>query len=115
MHIVYQGGVVQRGWSMNRFVQVTSTAAAKLFGLFPRKGTIAVGSDADIVLWDPRRQYTIRAATQFMRVDYNPYEGTTLGGSPSLVIARGRVIFEDDKFLGKRGQGEFLKRGIGVV
>ena len=113
MHIAYQGGVVARGWSMHRFVQVTSTAAAKLFGLFPRKGTIAVGSDADIVLWDPARKYTIRAATQFTRVDYNPYEGTTIDGSPSLVIARGRVIFEDDKFLGKRGQGEYLKRGVG--
>ena len=115
MHIVYQGGVVQRGWSMNRFVQVTSTAAAKLFGLFPRKGTIAVGSDADIVLWDPRRKYTISAASQFTRVDYNPYEGTTIDGSPSLVMARGRVIFEDDKFLGKRGQGEYLKRGMSAA
>lgn len=115
MHIAYQGGVVQRGWSMNRFVQVTSTAPAKLFGLFPRKGTIAVGSDADIVLWNPQRQYTISAATQFMRVDYNPYEGTIINGSPSTVIARGRVIFENDKFLGKRGQGEFLKRGTSVL
>jgi len=111
MHIAYQGGVVQRGWSMNRFVQITSTAPAKLFGLFPRKGTIAVGSDADLVLWNPRRPYTIRAATQFTRVDYNPYEGMTIDGSPSMVIARGRVIFKDDQFLGKRGQGEFLKRG----
>ncbi|MEW5721271.1 MAG: dihydropyrimidinase, partial [Chloroflexota bacterium] len=115
MHIAYQGGVVQRGWTMNRFVQVTSTAAAKLFGLFPRKGTLAVGSDADVVLWDPARPYTIRAATQFTRVDYNPYEGTTISGSPSLVIARGRVIFEDDKYLGKRGQGEFLKRGTDAL
>lgn len=111
MHIVYQGGVVQRGWSMNRFVQLTSTAPAKLFGLFPRKGTIAVGSDADIVLWDPARHYTISAATHFMRVDYNPYEGMTIEGSPSLVMARGRVIFENERFLGKRGQGQFLKRG----
>ena len=111
MHLVYQGGVVERGWSMNRFVQVTSTAAAKLFGLFPRKGTIAVGSDADIVLWDPNRLYDISAATHFMRVDYNPYEGTTISGSPALVMARGRVIFEGDKFLGKAGQGEYLRRG----
>ena len=115
MHIAYQGGVVKRGWSMNRFVQVTSTAPAKLFGLFPRKGTIAVGSDADLVLWDPNRKYTISAATHFMRVDYNPYEGTTIDGSPSLVIARGRVIFADDKFLGKRGQGKFLKRGTAIL
>ncbi len=111
MHLVYQGGVVQRGWSMNRFVQVTSTAAAKLFGLFPRKGTIAVGSDADIVLWDPKRPYTISAKSHYMRVDYNPYEGLTIGGSPSLVMSRGRVIFENDQFLGKPGQGKYLRRG----
>lgn len=115
MHIAYQGGVVQRGWSMNQFVQITSTAPAKLFGLFPRKGTLAVGSDADIVLWNPQCQYTISAATQFMHVDYNPYEGTIIDGSPSLVIARGHVIFENDKFFGRRGQGEFLKRGTSTL
>ena len=115
MHVVYQGGVVQRGWSMNRFVQVTSTTPAKLFGLFPRKGTLAVGSDADIVLWDPQRKYMISAATQFTRVDYNPYEGMTIDGSPSLVMARGRVIFENDKFLGWRGQGEYLRRGMSAA
>ncbi len=96
---------------MNRFVQVTSTAAAKLFGLFPRKGTIAVGSDADIVLWDPKRPYTISAKSHYMRVDYNPYEGMTIAGSPSLVMSRGRVIFENDQFLGKPGQGKYLRRG----
>ncbi len=111
MHIVYQGGVVLRGWSMNRMVQVSSTVPAKLFGLFPRKGAIAVGSDADIVLWDPERKYIISAKTQFTRVDYNPYEGVQISGSPSLVMARGRVIFENDVFLGKRGQGEYLRRG----
>ncbi len=111
MHLIYQGGVIQRGWSMNRFVQLTSTAPAKLFGLFPRKGTIAVGSDADIVLWDPQRKYTISAATHFMRVDYNPYEGIIVDGSPALVMARGRVVFESDKFLGQPGQGEYLRRG----
>src|SRR5512142_182960 len=111
MHLVYQGGVVERGWTMNRFVQVTSTAAAKLFGLFPRKGTIAVGSDADIVLWDPNRRYTISAKTHFMRVDYNPYEGMTIDGSPSLVFGRGRVLFENDVFNGRPGQGEYLRRG----
>lgn len=111
MHLVYQGGVVERGWSMNRFVQVTSTAAAKLFGLFPRKGTLAVGSDADLVLWDPQRKYTIRAATHYMRVDYNPYEGITVSGSPALVMSRGCVVFEGDKFVGRRGQGEYVRRG----
>ncbi|MBI3913344.1 MAG: dihydropyrimidinase [Chloroflexi bacterium] len=111
LHLLYQGGVVERGWSMQRFAQLTSTAPAKLFGLYPRKGTIAVGSDADIVVWDPKRKFTIRAAEHFMRVDYNPYEAMTIDGSPAYVIARGRVIFEGDKFVGKAGAGEFLRRG----
>lgn len=112
MHAIYQGGVIDRGWSMNRFVQLTSTAAAKLFGLFPRKGTIAVGSDADIVIWDPNRPYTISAQTHFMRVDYNPYEGMTISGSPAYVMSRGKLVFEGDKFVGKKGDGKYLKRGM---
>jgi dihydropyrimidinase len=111
MHLLYQGGVVQRGWSMNRFVQLTSANAARLFGLFPRKGTLAVGSDADIVIWDPARKHTIRAAEHFMCVDYNPYEGIAIDGSPAAVIARGRVVFDGDRFVGKKGAGEFLRRG----
>jgi dihydropyrimidinase len=115
MHLIYQGGVIERGWSMNRFVQLTSTAAAKLFGLFPRKGTLAVGSDADVVVWDPNRAYTISAATHFMRVDYNPYEGMTIDGSPAWVLSRGKVVFEGDNFVGKPGDGLFLKRGTYAV
>ncbi len=111
LHLLYEGGVVKRGWSMNRFVQLVSTAPAKLMGLFPRKGTIAVGSDADIVVWDPKRRYTISAQTHFMRVDYNPYEGMTVSGSPAFVLSRGRVIFEGDKFLAKAGTGQFIRRG----
>jgi dihydropyrimidinase len=111
LHLIYEGGVVKRGWSMNRFVQLVSTAPAKLMGLFPRKGTIAVGSDADIVIWDPKRPHTISAKTHFMRVDYNPYEGMTVSGSPALVMSRGRVVFEGDKFLGKAGDGAFIRRG----
>ncbi|MBM2850213.1 MAG: D-hydantoinase [Anaerolineales bacterium] len=111
LHAIYQGGVIERGWSVNRFVQLTSTAAAKLFGLFPRKGTIAVGSDADIVVWDPQRKYTISAKTHFMRVDYNPYEGMTIDGSPAYVFSRGRLVFDGDKFVGKAGDGQYLKRG----
>jgi dihydropyrimidinase len=110
LHLLYHGGVLARGWSMNRFVQITSTAPAKLMGLFPRKGTIAVGSDADIVVWNPHRPYTITAATHFMRVDYNPYEGMTIPGSPSWVFSRGHVVFENDKFMGRAGDGQYLKR-----
>ncbi len=111
LHLLYEGGVVKRGWSMNRFVQLVSTAPAKLMGLFPRKGTIAIGSDADLVVWDPKRPHTISAKTHFMRVDYNPYEGMTVSGSPVYVMSRGKVIFEGDKFLGKPGDGQFIKRG----
>ncbi|MCI0707646.1 MAG: dihydropyrimidinase [Ignavibacteriae bacterium] len=111
LHLLYEGGVVKRGWSMNRFVQLVSTAPAKLMGLYPRKGTIAVGSDADIVVWDSKRPHTISAKTHFMRVDYNPYEQMTVSGSPAYVFSRGKLIFEGDKFLGKLGDGKFVRRG----
>lgn len=111
LHLLYEGGVVKRGWSMSRFVQLVSTAPAKIMGLYPRKGTIAVGSDADIVVWDPKRPYTISAKTHFMRVDYNPYESMTVSGSPSWVMSKGKVIFEGDKYLGKMGDGQFVRRG----
>lgn len=110
LHLLYQGGVLKRGWSMNRFVQLVSTAPAKLMGLFPKKGTIAVGSDADIVIWDPHRPHRISAKTHFMRVDYNPYEGMTVDGSPAYVLSRGKVVFEGDKFMGKTGDGRFIRR-----
>jgi dihydropyrimidinase len=110
LHLLYQGGVLDRGWSMNRFVQLVSTAPAKLMGLFPKKGTIAVGSDADVVVWDPKRKHTISVKTHFMRVDYNPYEGMTVDGSPAYVLSRGKVIFEGDQFMGKAGDGRFIRR-----
>jgi len=111
LHLLYNGGVLQRGWSMNRFVQLTSTAPAKLFGLFPRKGTIAVGSDADVVIWDPEARWTISAASHHMRVDYNPYEGMEVQGKAAQVFSRGRLVVEGDRFLAKPGDGQFLKRG----
>ncbi len=111
MSLVFDGGVVQRRISLNRFVELTSTAAAKIFGLFPRKGTIAVGSDADIVIFDPNREQTISAATHHMRVDYSAYEGRKVRGVSEIVMSRGNVIVENGKFLGKAGAGRFLKRG----
>jgi dihydropyrimidinase len=111
MSLIYDGGVVQKRISLNRFVELTSTAAAKIFGLFPRKGTIAVGSDADIVIFDPNRSQTISAKTHHMRVDYSAYEGRTVRGVTETVLSRGSVIVENGTFKGKAGDGKFLKRG----
>jgi len=110
MSLIYSGGVAQGRFSANRFVQLVSTAPAKLFGLYPRKGTIAVGSDADLVVFDPKRKHTISAKTHHMRVDYSMFEGIEVTGMPDVVLSRGRVIVEGDKFLGRPGTGEFLKR-----
>src|ERR1700704_916251 len=112
MSLIYSGGVGQGRFSVNRFVQLVSTAPAKLFGLYPRKGTIAVGSDADLVVFDPERKHTISAKTHHMRVDYSMFEGIEVTGMPDVVLSRGRVVVEADKFLGRAGAGEFLKRAM---
>jgi dihydropyrimidinase len=109
--LVHNGGVRQGRISLNRFVELCSTTPAKMFGLFPRKGTIAVGSDADIVVFDPNAEQTLSVKTLHMRVDYNPYEGTRVRGAPGVVISNGAVIVEGGKFVGKKGAGRFLKRG----
>jgi len=111
MSLIYNGGVVGRKIGLNRFVELTSTAAAKLFGLFPRKGTIAVGSDADIVVFDPEEEMTISAASHHMNVDYSAYEGMKVKGVTRTVLSRGRVVIEDGRYIGKPGDGRFLKRG----
>jgi dihydropyrimidinase len=110
MSLVYSGGVGKGRFSVNRFVELVSTTPAKIFGLYPRKGTIAVGSDADLVIFDPNREHTISAKTHHMRVDYSMFEGTKVKGMPDVVMSRGRVLVENDKFLGKAGSGSFLKR-----
>jgi dihydropyrimidinase len=115
MSLIYQGGVVEGRLSMNTFVKVTSTAAAKIFGLYPRKGTIAVGSDADIVIFNPNHKETIsvnNSITHHMNVDYNAYEGFEVSGISETVLARGKVIIEDCTYNGKRGDGQFLKRSL---
>jgi dihydropyrimidinase len=111
MSLIYHHGVTQGRVSLNRFVELTSTAAAKIFGLFPKKGTIAVGSDADIVIFDPNREQTISVATHHMRVDYSAYEGWRVRGVTETVLSRGRVIVENNEFKGKAGAGRFIKRG----
>jgi dihydropyrimidinase len=112
--LIYNG-VVENRLSLNRFVELTSTAAAKMFGLFPKKGTIAVGSDADIVIFDTEREQTISAKTHHMNVDYSAYEGRTIKGVVETVLSRGRVVIENSEYKGKPGDGQFLKRGTCVT
>jgi len=115
MSLVFNGGVNEGRISLNKFVELTSTAAAKTFGLFPRKGTIAVGSDADIVIFDPDREETIsinNSCTHHMNVDYNAYEGFKVKGFSETVISRGKTIIRNCKYEGKKGDGQFLKRGL---
>ena len=112
MSLIYSGGVAAGRFSVNRFVELVSTTPAKLFGLYPRKGTIAVGSDADLVIFDPARKHTISARTHHMRVDYSMFEGIEVTGMPDVVLSRGRVVIENNKFLGSAGAGEFLKRAL---
>ena len=110
LSLVYSGGVHGGKFSANRFVQLVSTAPAKLFGLYPRKGTIAVGSDADLVIFDANEQQTISVATHHMNVDYSMFEGTRVKGVTKTVLSRGNVIIDNGKFVGRAGAGQFLKR-----
>ncbi len=114
MSLIYSGGVAGGRFNVNRFVEITATTPAKLFGIFPRKGTIAVGSDADIVVFDPTRTHTISAETHHMRVDYSMFEGITVTGVPEIVMSRGNVLVEGGKFFGKPGMGNFIKRSTYV-
>ena len=111
MNLIYNGGVVENRISLNRFVELTSTAAAKMFGLFPKKGTIAVGSDADIVIFDPEKEHTFGVDAEHMNVDYSSYEGWKMKGKVETVLSRGRVVIENGEHKGKQGDGQFLKRG----
>jgi len=112
LSLIYHGGVVEGRLGLNRFVELTSTAAAKTFGLFPKKGTIAVGSDADVVVFDPERVETISVDNEFthhMRVDFSSYEGFEVQGWSEVVLSRGRVLVENGLAV-TTGGGEFVKR-----
>ncbi len=111
--LVWDGGVRTGRIDPQRFVEITSAGPAKIFGLWPRKGTIAVGSDGDLVIWNPEKEVTLSAATLHMRVDYNPYEGRVVRGAPSTVLSRGEVIVDNDTYVGAKGRGRFIKRHTG--
>jgi len=110
LQLLYSGGVVEKRISLNRWVELCSTTPAKMFGLYPRKGTIAAGSDADVVIWDPEKEYTLSAHTHHMCTDYSMFEGKKMKGNAETVFSQGEVIVKDNKFLGKPGRGQFVKR-----
>jgi len=110
VNLLYTYGVKRGRIDLDRFVEVASTRAAKIFGLFPQKGTIAVGSDADLVVFDPAYRGTVSVKTQHVNNDYNGFEGLPIEGRPSVVTLRGKIQVRDGKFLGDRSRGQFLKR-----
>ncbi len=111
LHLLWEGVAAGR-ISINRFVEITSTAPAKIFGMYGKKGTLAVGADADVVVWDPKRTKMLGKDTLHMRVDYSPFEGRKVPASPSHVLSRGELVVKDDVWVGKakQGRGQFVKR-----
>src|SRR3954469_4280168 len=110
LHMIHEFGARQGRISLNRMVELLATNPAKLFGLYPRKGTIAVGSDADIVVFDPERRHTLSAASHHSKVDYNLFEGTEVTGAIDLVLLRGQVLVEGDELVARPGVGRFVER-----
>jgi dihydropyrimidinase len=110
LSLMYDGGVRTGRLSLNRFVELVATNPARLMGLYPRKGTIAVGSDADIVVFDPSKTTIISASTHHSRVDYSLYEGREVTGVPVTVLLRGTPVIDEGKLVGQRGAGQFVKR-----
>lgn len=111
VEFMYSEGVVKNKISLNKFVEVTSTNAAKIFGMYPRKGTIAIGSDADIVLFDPNKKHTISAKTHHMNCDYSGYEGWEVTGKTETVLLRGKIAIENESCHLQPGSGQFIHRG----
>lgn len=110
MTILFSEGVKKGRISLNQFVDITSTRIAKLFGLFPQKGTIAVGADADLVIFDPNVERMISANTHHMAVDYNAFEGMKVCGEPVSVLSKGEFVIQNKQFVGQPGKGKYLKR-----
>jgi dihydropyrimidinase len=110
LQMIHEFGVRSGRISLNRMVELLATNPARLFGLYPRKGTVAVGSDADLVVFDPEKQVTISASTHHSKADYNLYEGTTVTGSSDVVLLRGQVLVENDELVAVPGVGQFVKR-----
>jgi dihydropyrimidinase len=110
--LLFSEGVGKGRISLNQFVALTATNPARLYGLYPRKGTITIGADADITIWDPEREVTINNAQLHHNVDYTPYEGRRVTGWPETVLQRGEVLIRDGALCAEKGQGQFLTRGV---
>ena len=110
LQLIYHYGVNSGRISLNRFVEIVSTTPARIFGMYPRKGEIAAGSDADLVIWDPHAEYTISARTHHMRVDYSMFEGFQVRGNARTVLSRGEIVVDGGRSPGRRGRGRYLKR-----
>ncbi len=110
LQLLYDGGVADGRITLNRMVEVLSTSPAKLFGLYPQKGTIGIGSDADLVIFDPNKKHRINQKAHHMRIDYNMYEGREVTGAVETVLLRGSTLLKKGEFLGRPGQGRFIKR-----
>ena len=110
LELMHHGALNEGRITLNRMVDVLATTPAKMFGLYPRKGVIQAGSDADLVIFDPTKEKLISSDTHHMQVDYNPYEGFEITGAVKTVFLRGETIVADNKFLGRPGKGRFIKR-----
>jgi len=110
LHMIHEFGVRTGRLTLNRMVELLATNPAKLFGLYPKKGTIAVGSDADLVIFDPEKRLTLSAETHHSKADYNLFEGTEVRGAPEIVLLRGQVLVENDQLVARPGVGQFVKR-----
>jgi dihydropyrimidinase len=111
--LVWDGGVRAGRIDVHKFVEIVAANPARMFGLWPKKGTVAVGSDGDLVIFDPEKETTLSAKTLHMKVDYNPYEGRVVTGGPALVLSRGEVIVDHGELKGRPGRGQFVKRQPG--
>jgi len=112
LNVMYQSGVVEGRIGLNRWVDMCCSAPAKMFGMYPRKGTIAIGSDADIVIYDPNASFVYSADTIHGNIDYTAYDGLEIKGKPDTVFSRGKVVIENDEYVGTKGDGQYLKRGL---
>jgi dihydropyrimidinase len=108
--MIHEFGVRQGRISLSRMVELLSTNPAKYFGLYPRKGTIAVGCDADLVIFDPDKKHTISVKTHHSTCDYNLFEGTEVTGLPETVLVRGQLVVENGELVAQPGTGQFIKR-----